>query len=159
MTEKLEPCPFCGDTEVEVQQEDIGTGTLETAGYVVVCSCDAKGPSNYAGMGKKNHDKAISGAITEWNTRNPCLSPISAGTILPGTGDFPEGLVAVPVVQLQRIQEQFRELIHLSLTHIRDFDTQSKEITELKHKIFGLAEFGVLFAGNWLQHIPKGEKK
>lgn len=58
-------------------------------------------------------------------------------------------LIAVPVEQMNDIHRHLRNLIALGQTHIKDLNTQPKEITDLKGKIFAEAESAVLFAGNW----------
>lgn len=58
-------------------------------------------------------------------------------------------LIAVPIEQMNDIHRHLRNLIALGQIHIKDFDTQPKEITDLKGKIFAEAESAVLFVRNW----------
>lgn len=68
--------------------------------------------------------------------------------------DFPVWLVAVPLEQMKDIKSRLKTLIGLGQTHYKAFDTQSKEVSELKSAVFGEAEMACMMAGNWTQQEP-----
>lgn len=58
--------------------------------------------------------------------------------------------VAVPTEQLADLYGRMLRLIRLGQTNIKDFQSTSPEIRALRQKIFTEADFGAVFAGQWL---------
>ena len=58
--------------------------------------------------------------------------------------------VSIPVSQLLDIYDRFSQLTKLGQSDYRTYMEQSEEVRALKGKVFELAEFGAVFAGQWL---------
>ena len=56
MSEKLKPCPFCGNKDVSVVNGDVYYG--RRSAYVCCYKCGTRGPTGYNGD-----------AVTKWNRR------------------------------------------------------------------------------------------
>lgn len=72
-----------------------------------------------------------------------------------------EGLpfVAVPVEQLTDIYERMLRLVMLGQTSISDLTALPEEVRQLRHKVFEQADFGAVFAGQWLPpHVRKATR-
>lgn len=67
MSEKLKPCPFCGDNMIVVDNGEICC-PVEYEASARCANCDAQGPGAYR---HDSVDDAIAEAITLWNTRTP----------------------------------------------------------------------------------------
>ena len=63
-----------------------------------------------------------------------------------------EGLpyIAVPIEQLTDIYARFKRLTRLGQWPLDGYDKMSPEVRELKRAIFNEADFGALYAGQWL---------
>ena len=62
-TEKLKPCPFCGDTKVKLRK-------FKTDKYRILCpNCGATGPSFTQHSWESSSIQARNRAITGWNSR------------------------------------------------------------------------------------------
>jgi len=69
-----------------------------------------------------------------------------------------EGLpfVAVPIEQLTDIYERMLRLIKLGQTDLKQFTTEPDAVRKLRSEVFSLADFGAVFAGQWLPpHVQK----
>lgn len=72
-----------------------------------------------------------------------------------------EGLpfVAVPVEQLTDIYEKMLRLVALGQTAIAEFGTTPEPVLALRRKVFEQADFGAVFAGQWLPpHVRKATR-
>lgn len=58
--------------------------------------------------------------------------------------------IAVPTEQLADLYGRMLRLIQLGQTSIKELETTSPEIMALRRKIFTEADFGAVYAGQWL---------
>ena len=58
--------------------------------------------------------------------------------------------VAVPIDQLADIYERFLRLTKMGQAAIEEWGAMPKELADLRHAIFGEADFGAVYAGQWL---------
>jgi hypothetical protein len=65
-----------------------------------------------------------------------------------------EGLpfVAVPIDQLADIYGRLKRLTHMGQASIEEWNAMPKAEQTLRHAIFAEADFGALYAGQWLPH-------
>lgn len=72
-----------------------------------------------------------------------------------------EGLpfVAVPIEQLTDIYERMLRLIALGQTALSELDTVPEPVRELRRAVFNEADFGAVYAGQWLPpHVRKASR-
>lgn len=72
-----------------------------------------------------------------------------------------EGLpfVAVPIEQLTDIYERMLRLVGLGQSKIEEFHTLPKPLMALRRAVFTEADFGAVFAGQWLPpHVRKATR-
>ena len=69
MSEKLKPCPFCGNTDLDIIHF-LGQN-LDNDEYVLGIQCDNDCGCRYAILfdNKITHNQAVKTLITAWNTR------------------------------------------------------------------------------------------
>lgn len=60
------------------------------------------------------------------------------------------GLAVVPVEQLADIYRRLRKAIKLGQAHVSDWTDMPEAERKLRREIFSLADFGAVFAGQWL---------
>lgn len=63
-----------------------------------------------------------------------------------------EGLpfVAVPIEQLTSIYERMLRLVMLGQSTLSEVDTLPEPVRKLRHAVFDQADFGAVYAGQWL---------
>lgn len=78
-------------------------------------------------------------------TAESCQQREAARTALEGTQ-----FVAVPIEQLASMYERFMRLAHMGTAEVQAWQAMNPEVKDLRHAIFKQADFGALFAGQWL---------
>jgi len=73
-----------------------------------------------------------------------------------------EGLpfVGVPIEQLADIYERMLRLIDLGQSRLDELDTLPESVLALRRKVFDQADFGAVYAGQWLPaHVREATRK
>lgn len=64
---------------------------------------------------------------------------------------------AVPTAQLADMYERFLRLIRLGQSSFAEWEAAPKELRSLRSKVFAQADFGAVFAGQWLPRDVQNE--